>query len=93
MTLRATQQEQQLDDIPRAADWYRSLLTGSQVCLLASGAVTISGVEIAPMSGDYFGVAIVGIGSEFGLGVTFLRNMSSGLSLTSKLDLRWMLMA
>jgi hypothetical protein len=47
MKLRATQQKQQLDDIPRAADWYRGLLTGSQVCLLASGAVTISGVEIA----------------------------------------------
>jgi hypothetical protein len=44
-------------------------------------------------SGDYFGVAIVGIGSEFGLGGTFSRNMSTRLSLTSKLDLRWMMMA
>lgn len=43
--------------------------------------------------GDYFGVAIVGIRSEFGLGGTFLRNMSSGLSSTSKLELRWMPMA
>jgi hypothetical protein len=44
-------------------------------------------------SGDYFGVAIVGIGSDFGLGGTSSLNMSSGLSSTSKLELRWMTMA